>query len=211
MNRQAFMNGVRGASLSGVLFLVGCAQDLSSPEVMKLARNGGAIVSLNGLGTDGMARVSGDISKKFGMLHVNGDQIGDKTRLFEVLRAADDRGLYFTYHSMGSVGAYDLVKECERRGIDVQVAYSLDAFVSNRFPKNVKRVQNIFSSLPYIFGKQTTFGGLSNSSHTIPGSDHYFLPFRARGFIEEDIRRNLSERLGYAPGAPARHKGKSRR
>jgi hypothetical protein len=189
------MGAVRGVVLGGLLVVVGCGQDLSGPDVMRLARERGAIVSCNGLGYKGMALAAEDISKEVNVLYVDGSRIGDRKRFWDVLMASDP--LDFTGHSFGSKTVRDLVKGCELRGKSVRAVYILDGFTSEKFPNSVDKVHSIFSEDPYIFGKQMSRGGLKNVRKNIRKSNHFNVTEKAKGYI-------MGEMKGYNPGTDKR-------
>ena len=206
MNLKTVLKSVGKFGAGGLIAVAGCAQNLSGPEVMKLAREGGAVVSYNGLGFDVMEKVSGEISDELGKLHVKGSRKGDNERFYEVLDEADipGPGVWLLYHSLGCEDAFGLVKECKRRGISVRVAYSVGAFAEHEFPDNVGVVNNYFSSTFYIFGEKPTRGGRENYSETIDGSEHIGLPRKIKREIKDSIRRDCSRPLGYRRGVPRR-------
>jgi hypothetical protein len=199
MKSVAARVGNVGGCLAGLALaagVVGCGQDLSRPETMELARRGGVFVSYNGLGFNTMAKVAEETSDELGMVHVDGDNVQDEERLYRILGEANV--VYLGFHSKGSTHADDLVEECKKRGIDVQIAYSLDAFTSNLFPDNVRKVSNIYSSVPYVFGKQTTRGGLKKEEKTLKKTWHHNLPRSAKAFMKKGIEQSRSEKLGYS-------------
>ena len=166
--------------------LAGCANqfNFSGDKLQSAVRDNGVVVHFNGLFSDTLEDVSGDIAGEFGMAHISGECT---ETLFDVLRLAENSkyGVNVILYSVGSGDAVRLARKCYSRGIDIRGVYSLGAFTGEDYPDG--KIVNYFSSIPHIFGEQASRGKSVLTERLKSG--HYDLPRLAKDSIRGHIAR----------------------
>ena len=186
------MRFAREVALVGLMAVAGCGQDLSGPKVMRLAREGGAVVSYKGLMFNINERVTGEIADELGILHIKGNQVKNWDRVFELLRSS--RWVGATVHSAGSIPGRDFLKRCEKYGIEVRQVHSYDPLASSEGFDNVAEIY-YYKPGSKFSKKERTKKALESRTRIydveIPKTSHIGIPRPAKEYTKEWMREDM--------------------
>ncbi len=180
--------------LGGVAFvsLCGCndySLMFNKDKIFQAAVSNGVIVYQNGFGSSETGKMTKKLARRLNMAHICGDS---RELAFKLMEKGQDSkyGNHIIFHSMGSSFAYELARDCSKKGIKVKKAHSLEAFTKQDFPENVGEVVNYTAPGKWIFGEHCCSGENGSREYVVKKADHLSLPQNSREFIWGEIVRD---------------------